>query len=153
MWQYSRLLSPYLHAVGQLVVHPPSRIIAHSKDKMFSWPLCPPSRPSALVEESLSEIHFVIFYVSHLLPFYILVSKFISSISCPVHGAMDYRQKMFKLVWRCHHLLSCFLAKGHLPRLQHQSHLSVIGNGDNEMILVTVLRSPGICLMAKENLS
>jgi hypothetical protein len=29
-----------------------------------------------------------------------------------VHGAMS-----FKLVWRCHQLLSVFLAKGHLPRV------------------------------------
>ena len=32
-----------------------------------------------------------------------------------VLGAMDSGQKSFKLVWRCHQLLSWFLAKGSLP--------------------------------------
>ena len=32
-----------------------------------------------------------------------------------VHGAMGCGQKSFKLVWRCHRLLSGFLAIGHLP--------------------------------------
>ena len=33
------------------------------------------------------------------------------------HGAMGCGQKSFKLVWRCHQLLSGFLAKDHLPRV------------------------------------
>ena len=36
---------PHLRAVGQLVVHPPSRIVSHTKDKKLPWPLIahPPS--------------------------------------------------------------------------------------------------------------
>ena len=34
-----------------------------------------------------------------------------------VHGAMGCGQESFKLVWRCHQLLSVFLAEGHLPRV------------------------------------
>ena len=34
--------------------------------------------------------------------------------ACPgVYGAMDSDKKIFKLVWRCHQLLSGFLANGH----------------------------------------
>ena len=40
-----------------------------------------------------------------------------------VHGAMGCGKKIFKLVWRCHQLLSWFLAKGHLPRVSRQSRL------------------------------
>ena len=40
------------------------------------------------------------------------------------HGAIGYSQKIFKLVWWCHQLLSWFLAKGHLPRVSLQSFLS-----------------------------
>ena len=36
-----------------------------------------------------------------------------------VHGAMGCGQTSFKTVWRCHQLLSGFLAKGHLPRVAH----------------------------------
>ena len=38
-----------------------------------------------------------------------------------VHGAMGCGQKIFQLVWRCHQLLSGFIAKGHLPecRVSH----------------------------------
>ena len=55
-------------------------------------------------------------------------------------------QKNFQLLWRCHQLLSGFLAK--------ESVTSVANNkGDNEMILGAVDISPGICLTAEENLS
>ena len=37
-------------------------------------------------------------------------------------------------MWRCHQLLSGFLAKDHLPRVSRQSRLSTNGKGDNEMI-------------------
>ena len=43
-----------------------------------------------------------------------------------VHGAMGCGQKSFKLVWRCHQLLSGFLAKGHLPRVSRQSRRSLM---------------------------
>ena len=43
------------------------------------------------------------------------------SHSLVVHGAMGCGQWSFKLVWRCHQLLSGFLAKGHLPRVSSQS--------------------------------
>ena len=36
---------------------------------------------------------------------------------------MDSGQKSFKLVWRRHHLLSGFLAEGHLPRVSRQLEL------------------------------
>ena len=43
MWQYS-VSFPHLHAVGQLVVHPPSRIVSHPKDKKLPdlYPLIRP---------------------------------------------------------------------------------------------------------------
>ena len=52
-----------------------------------------------------------------------------------------------KLVWRCHQLLSRFLANDHLPRMSSQS---ANDKGDNEMILGAVHRSPGIYLTAEE---
>ena len=55
-----------------------------------------------------------------------------------VHGAMDCGQKSFKLVWRCHQLLSGFLAIDQLIRVSRQSHLSANDKGDNEII-------PGLC--------
>ena len=36
---------PHLHVVGQLVVHPPSRIVSHPKDKKLPWPI-PAQSPS-----------------------------------------------------------------------------------------------------------
>ena len=54
-------------------------------------------------------------------------------------------------MWRCHQLLSGFLAKGHLPRVSRQSRLSVNDKCDNEMIQEAVHRSLGICLTAEEN--
>ena len=44
-----------------------------------------------------------------------------SSHGSAVHGAMGCDQESFKLVWRCHQLLSGFLAKGQLPRVSLQS--------------------------------
>ena len=52
-----------------------------------------------------------------------------------VHGL---RQKSFKLMWRCHQLLSGFLAKGHLPRVTRQSRQSL-------MIRVIMKLSWGLC--------
>ena len=42
MWWYS---FPHLHAVGQFVVHPPSMIVSHPKDKKFPRTL--PAHPSS----------------------------------------------------------------------------------------------------------
>ena len=64
---------------------------------------------------------------------------------------MGCGQENFKLVWRCHQLLSGFLAKGLLPREPRQSFLSANVKGDNEMIPGTVHRSPGIYLTAEKN--
>ena len=65
--------------------------------------------------------------------------------------AMGCGQKSFKLVWRCHQLLSGFLVKGHLSRVSRQSRSVANNKCDNEMILGTVDTSPGICLTAEEN--
>ena len=54
-------------------------------------------------------------------------------------------------MWRCHQLLSGFLAKGHLPRVSRQSRLSANDKNDNEKTLGTVHRFRGICLTAGEN--
>ena len=43
-------------------------------------------------------------------------------------------KESFKLVWRCHQLLSGFLVTDFLPRVSCQSHLSVNDKSDNEMI-------------------
>ena len=49
-------------------------------------------------------------------------------------------------MWRCHKILSGFLAKGHLPRVSVTND-----KGDNEMIPGAVHISRGICLTAEEN--
>ena len=59
-------------------------------------------------------------------------------------------KKSFKLVWRCHQLLSGFLAKVHLLRVSRQSHVSANDKGDNEMIPGAVHISPGIYLTVEE---
>ena len=41
-----------------------------------------------------------------------------------VHGVMGCGQKSFKLVWRCHQLLSGFLIKGHSARVLRRSRMS-----------------------------
>ena len=51
----------------------------------------------------------------------------------------DAAKKSFKLVWRCHQLLSRFLAKGQLPRLSRQSRRSL-------MIRVIMKWSWGLCI-------
>ena len=62
-------------------------------------------------------------------------TKFLVS-SCPwSHGL---RKKKLQLVWRCHQLLSGFLAKGHLPRVSRQS-------GRSLMIRVIMKWSWGLC--------
>ena len=55
-------------------------------------------------------------------------------------------KKNFQLVWRCHQLLSGFLAKDHLPRVLRQSHQSLM----IRVVLGTGHRSPGICLTAEK---
>ena len=60
-------------------------------------------------------------------------------------------RKRFKLVWRCHQLLSRFLAKGHLPRVSRQLLLSTNGNGDSEIIPGAIQRSQDIFVTAEEN--
>ena len=42
------------------------------------------------------------------------------------YGTKGCEQESFKLVWRCHQLLSGFLAKGHLPRVLRQSRRSLM---------------------------
>ena len=51
---------------------------------------------------------------------------------------MGCRQKNFQLVWRCHQLLSRFLAKGHLPLVSRQSCRLL-------MIRVIMIWSWGLC--------
>ena len=53
-------------------------------------------------------------------------------------------------MWRCHQILSEFLAKGHLLRVSHQSHLSSNDMGD-EMIPQAVYWYPDIYLTVEEN--
>ena len=53
-------------------------------------------------------------------------------------------KKSFRLVWRCHQLLSGFLSNDHLPRMRHQSRLSANDESDSEKILEAVHRSPDI---------
>ena len=60
-------------------------------------------------------------------------------------------EKSFKLVWRCHHILSRFLANGHLPRVSRQSLLSSNVKGDNKIKSGAVHRSSGIYFWAEEN--
>ena len=43
-----------------------------------------------------------------------------------VHGTMGWGQKILKLMWRCHQLLSGFLAKGHLLRVSCHSRQSLL---------------------------
>ena len=47
-------------------------------------------------------------------------------------------QKSFKIAWRCHQLLTGFLAKGHLPQVSRQSRRSL-------MIRVIMMWSWGLC--------
>ena len=55
--------------------------------------------------------------------------------------------KIFKIVWRCHKLMSGFLANDHLPRV---SRLSANGN-HNEIPPGAMNRPCGIYLIAEEN--
>ena len=54
-------------------------------------------------------------------------------------------------MWQWHQLLSGFPGKGHLPRVSHQSYLSVIVLDYNEVKLDPVHRSTGIFITAGEN--
>ena len=70
MWLHSQSF-PQLRAVGQLVVHPPSRIVSHPKDKTLPWQL-PAYLPSEKAVGTLKSenpypgIHSVPYYVSCL---------------------------------------------------------------------------------------
>jgi len=44
--------------------------------------------------------------------------------SCPWSNWL--RPKKIQLVWKCHQVLSGFLAKGHLPRVSRQSRRSLM---------------------------
>ena len=78
----------------------------------------------------------------------VLVHKYLHlSPKFGAHKAMGCSQKNF-IVWRCHRLLSGFLAKDHLPRVSCQS---VNDKGVNEVKPGVLHRSPGICLRAVEN--
>ena len=82
----------------------------------------------------------------------LLMKKSVEKKNPVVHGAMGAaNKKKFKLVWRCHQLLSGFLAKGHLLRLSLSVTSVANDKGDKEMILGAVHRSPGICFTAEEN--
>ena len=61
---------------------------------------------------------------------------------------MGCRQKIFKLVWQCHQLLSGLLS----PLAPSVASVTSVANDkdDNEMILGAVERSRGICLTAEE---
>jgi hypothetical protein len=77
----------------------------------------------------------------------------LTTLSWPVviePWAEDKKRKL-SVGWRCHQLLSGFLAKGHL--LPSVTSVMSVANDkdDNEMILGTVQRSPDICLTAEEN--
>ena len=62
---------------------------------------------------------------------------------------MGCGQKNFTLLYRCHQLLSGFLAKAQMTRVSSQSLLYANNKGDNEMIPQAVHRS-GICLTAED---
>ena len=72
-------------------------------------------------------------------------------IACPVvDRTMGCGQNSCKQVWRCHQLLSGFLANVYLPRVPRQSRLLANDKGDNEIIPGAVHRSPGIYLAAEK---
>ena len=64
---------------------------------------------------------------------------------------MDYGQKSFMLMLRCHQSLSGFLAEDHLPQMSYQSLQSVNDKDDNEKIPEIVHRCTGIYPSAEEN--
>ena len=72
-----------------------------------------------------------------------------------VHGAMGCGLKSFKLVWRCHQLLTGFLANYHLPFVSRQSdgqsenfhyYCNANDKDNDEMLPGAVHRSLGIYL-------
>jgi hypothetical protein len=67
------------------------------------------------------------------------------------HHSASCGQKSFRLVKRCHQLLSEFLANGHLPQESRQSRLSANLKRDNELKPGSMHRSLGIYLMVDEN--
>ena len=76
--------------------------------------------------------------IDYIILFHLILTKKQSKLLSVVHGAMGCGQKSFKLVWRCHQLLSGFLAKGYLPRLSRQSRLST-----NDRVVIRWYR--GLC--------
>ena len=50
-------------------------------------------------------------------------------------------------------LVSKSIAKRNMPPVSHQPHMSANDKGDNKLMPGAVYKSPGICLMAEENLS
>jgi hypothetical protein len=83
--------------------------------------------------------------------FYLFLSLSLSTYTCCSwsHGLRP--KKNIKLLWWCHQLLSAFLAKGYLPQVPRQSHLSANNKGDTEIIPGAVHRSPGSYLTPEEN--
>ena len=67
-----------------------------------------------------------------------IVPSIISFLFTFVLGIMGCSQKSFKLVWRCHQLLSGCLAKCHFSRVSRQSLRSLI-------IRVIMKQSWGLC--------
>ena len=51
-------------------------------------------------------------------------------------------KKNFQFVWRCHQLVSGFLAKGHLPRVSRQSRRS--------LMIRVIMKSWGLCTISWE---
>ena len=64
---------------------------------------------------------------------------------------MGCGKNSFKLVWRCHQLLSGFLPNDHLPRVSWQSPLSANDKGDNEVKPGAMHRSPRVYLTTEGN--
>ena len=91
---------------------------------------------------------------NHIIQLYSVLKSLINLLVVDrpvVDGVMGCDQKSFKIVWRCHQLLSRFLAKGHLLQASRQSRLSASDKGDNELMLRFMHRYPGIYLMVQEN--
>ena len=70
--------NPHLHAVGQFMVHPPSRIISHPKGKKFPWPLPAYSSSEKALALGVGRIliprfiqsppNLAVYWVAHFLP-------------------------------------------------------------------------------------
>ena len=99
--------------------------------------------------------------LSQVSGFSVLIDGFIVFHFCATHfrvmassellSVESCGKKIFMLLYRCHQILSGFLAKGHFPRVSYQSRLSANDKDDSKMISGAEHRSPGICLIAEEN--